>query len=57
MTSCAGHVDGMKKRTVNNSSITRQNQPKLFRYKVHGFATAAAKHFVVKVTHLVPGPF
>ena len=31
VTSCAGHVDGMKKYTDNNSSITRQNQVKLFR--------------------------
>ena len=33
--SCAGRVDGMKKWIDNNSSITGQNQPKLFRQKVH----------------------
>ena len=38
VTSCAGHVDGMKKinRLFNNSSTTRQNQVKLFREEVDG---------------------
>ena len=34
--SCAGHVDGMKKETGNNSSIPGQNQVKLFREEVNG---------------------
>ena len=36
MTSCAGHVDGMKKLIGNNSLIPLQNKVKLFRQKVHG---------------------
>ena len=37
MTSCAGHVDGMKKQTGNNNLlIIRQNQAKLFREEVDG---------------------
>ena len=36
VTSCAGHVDGMKKLIDNNSSTPDKNQPKLFRQKVHG---------------------
>ena len=36
MTSCARHVDGMKKQTGNNSSTARQNQVKLFREEVDG---------------------
>ena len=36
VTSCAGHVDGMKKEIDNNSSTTRQNQVKLFREEVDG---------------------
>ena len=36
MTPCAGYVDGMKKGIDNNSSITHQNQPELFRQKMHG---------------------
>ena len=37
VTSCAGHVDGMKKYIGDSPSITHQNRPKLFRQKVHGF--------------------
>ena len=36
VTSCAGHIDGMKKYTGNNTSIPPQNQVKLFREKVDG---------------------
>ena len=36
VTSCAGHVDGMKKEVGNNSLIPRQNQVKLFREEVDG---------------------
>ena len=36
VTSCAGHVDGMKKLIDNDLSITRQNQVKLFREEVEG---------------------
>ena len=36
VTSCAGHVDGMKERIDNNSSITHKNQTKLFKQEVHG---------------------
>ena len=36
VTSCAGHVDGMKKWTGNNSPITGQSQVKLFRQEVDG---------------------
>ena len=45
VTSCAGHVDGMKKKIGNNSSIPRQNRAKLFREEVDGhlFATAYDK--------------
>ena len=35
VTSCVGHVDGMKKEIGNNSSIPRQNQVKLFREEVY----------------------
>ena len=58
MTSCAGHVDGKKKRIDNNTSLyssgltkTLQTESKL------SCATAEAKHSVVKVTHSVPSPF
>ena len=34
VTSCIGHVDGMKKLISNNSSIPHQNQVKLFREEV-----------------------
>ena len=36
VTSCAGHVDGMKKLIGNNSSTIRQNQVKLSREEVDG---------------------
>ena len=36
VTSCAGHVDGMKKIIGNNSSMPRQNQVKLFGEEVDG---------------------
>ena len=36
VTSCAGHVDGMKKQIGSYSSITCQNQVKLFREEVDG---------------------
>ena len=36
VTSCAGHVDGMKKETGNNSSIPDQNQVDFFREEVNG---------------------
>ena len=36
VTSCVGHVDGMKKEIGNNSEIPRQNQVKLFREEADG---------------------
>ena len=36
MTSCAGHIGGMKKYIGNDTSIPRQNQVKLFREEVDG---------------------
>ena len=36
VTSCAGHLDGMKKCIDINLSITHQNESKLVRQKVHG---------------------
>ena len=36
VTSCTGHVDGMKKYIGNNSSIPHQNQVELFREEVDG---------------------
>ena len=36
VTSCAGHVDGMKTEKGNNSEIPRQNQVKLIREEVDG---------------------
>ena len=36
VTSCAGHVDRMNKLIDNNSSITLQNQPEVFRQKADG---------------------
>ena len=36
VTSCAGHVDGMKTKIGNNSSTTHQNQVKLFREELDG---------------------
>ena len=60
MTSPDGHVDGVRKSIDNNSSITRQNQPKTFRQKVHGLVqllitfscqgyTVGRKPFMMKI--------
>ena len=46
--SCAGHVDGLKKRIENNSLLIRINQNSSDR-KCMVFADA--KHLVVKVAH------
>ena len=58
MTSRAGHIDGMKKLTDNNSSVTNQNQPNLFRQNVHSLVQLLMQNIlVVKATHLAPVPF
>ena len=43
VTSCAGHVNGMKKSIDNNLSITHPNQPKLFRQQAHGLVQLLMK--------------
>ena len=51
MTSCAGHVDGMKKWIDNNSTITHQNQSKLFRQNVHGLAHFLMQNILLSRLH------
>ena len=52
VTSCAGHVDGMKKLIENNSSTTHPNQPKLFRQKVHSLVQLLMQNMQVSRLHI-----
>ena len=51
VTSCAGRVDEMKKRIVNNSSITHPNQPKLVSQQVHGLVQLLMQYTQLSKLH------
>ena len=54
VTSCTGHVYGMKKQIGNNSSITHQNQVKHFREEVDGhFLTVDANKLILWAAYSV----
>ena len=55
VTSGTGHVDGIKnEQTITHQLLIRIKQNSSDRKSCE---TADAKNLVVKVTHLVPGPF
>ena len=57
VTSCAGHVDGMKQQIGNNSSTTRQNEVKLFRGSGRPFATVGVTKLIFWAACSVPDIF